>query len=237
MPYCSKCGVETDFGVYECPLCDYPIPKDLADKKDRKVLFPKAINVHSEKVAERKRGAFFIISTTLISILLLLSFIDYSLSYNLTWSKYSSISMFSIIIYTFVFLGFGKTFLMSLNICFLNTMTMLLMFDSVDVTMSWALSFGLPIVLLLYLTILLSYLIIKSLPSKGVNIAGIVLAAITIFCLILDLIITFNIFKIPKLTWSLGTLLSVGPLSIGFILLHYKMPEKMEIYLKKKFHI
>ena len=237
MPYCSKCGVETDFGVYECPLCDYPIPKDLADKKDRKLLFPKAINVHSEKVAERKRGAFFIISTTLISIMLLLSFIDYSLSYDLTWSKYSSISMFSIVIYTFVSLGFGKTFLMSLNICLVNTLAMLLMFDRVDLIMSWSLSFGFPIVLLLYLTILLSYLIIKGLPSKGVNIAGIVLAAITIFCLILDLVITFNIFNTPKITWSLGIFVSVGPLSIGFILLHYKMPEKMEIYLKKKFHL
>ncbi|MCM1991477.1 DUF6320 domain-containing protein [Oceanirhabdus seepicola] len=237
MPYCSKCGVETDFGVYECPLCNYPIPKDLADKKEKKILFPKAINVHSEKVAERKKGAFFIISTTLISIMLLLSFIDYSLSYNLTWSKYSSISMFSIIIYTFVFLGFGKTFLMSLNICFFNTLAMLLMFDRVDITMSWSLIFGLPIVLLLYLTIILSYFIIKNLPSKGVNIAGIVLGAITVFCLILDIIITFNIFNTPKITWSLGILASVGPLSIGLILLHYKMPEKMEIYLKKKFHL
>ncbi len=237
MPYCSKCGVETDYGVYECPLCNYPIPKDLADKKERKILFPKAINVHSEKVAERKRGAFLIISTILISIMLLLSFIDYSLYNNLTWSKYSSISMFSIVVYTFVLLGFGKTFLMSLNICLINTLSMLLMYDRVDITMSWALNFGLPIVLLLYLTILFSYLVIKKLPSKGVNIAGIVLAAITIFCLILDLIITFNIFNTPKLTWSLGTLVSIAPLSIGFILLHYKMPEKMEIYLKKKFHL
>ncbi|WBW96892.1 DUF6320 domain-containing protein [Oceanirhabdus sp. W0125-5] len=237
MPYCSKCGVETDFGVYECPICDYPIPKDLADKKERKMLFPKAINVHSEKVAERKRGAFLLISTALISIMLLLTFIDYSLSYNLTWSKYSSVSLFSIVIYIFIFLGFGKTFLISLNLCLFNTTAMLLMFDRVDIRMSWSLSYGIPIVLLLYLTILISYLIIKNLPSKGVNIAGIVLGAITIFCLFLDLIITFNIYNFPRITWSLGILVSVGPLSIGFILLHYKMPEKMEVYLKKKFHL
>lgn len=236
MPYCSKCGVEVDYNIKKCPLCDFPIPviEPEEKKEDR---FPLPQNSYPDKVKRRKRRTFIIISVILLTMVELTLFQNFSVSGEFTWSKYSAVSIIASWIYMFFLFRFIPKFRISVIGISITTIFLLYFLDSFNGKLEWFVLIGLPCVLMGALTTIIFAYLFKKSRKKGLNIVSYILLALTLYCIVIDAFISLHTNHFIKFYWSIIVALALLPISILFLYLHYGLPEKYKIKLERKFHI
>jgi hypothetical protein len=236
MSYCSKCGIEVDYNVRKCPLCDFNIP--LIEPEERNEdRFPSPQNSYPTKVQKRKRRIFIIISVILLTSVELMFFQNFSLEGKLTWSRYSAASIIASWIYLFFLFRFIPKFKVSVIGISITTIILLYFLDILNGKLEWFIPIGLPCVLIAALTIIIFAHLFKRTKKKGLNIVSYILLALTVSCIVIEAFISLHTNQFIKLYWSIIVTLSLLPISILFLYLHYGLPEKYKIKLERKFHI
>ncbi|SHJ47579.1 DUF6320 domain-containing protein [Tepidibacter formicigenes] len=237
MPYCSKCGVEVDYNIRKCPLCDFSIPEIEEEEKKDTDRFPTPQNTYPRKVKKRKRKVFIIISVILLSLLGVMIFQNISTLGRLTWSKYSTISIIASWIYLFFLFGFIPKFRVSLIGISINTIILLYFLDILDGKLEWFISIGLPCVFMCTVATIINAYLFKKTRKKGLNIVSYILLAIAFYCIGIEAFISLYTKEFVELYWSIIVSIILIPLSLLFLYLHYGLPEKYKTKLKRKFHI
>ncbi len=237
MPYCFKCGVEIDYDINKCPLCDFPIPKIEVEEKEDINRYPSPQNMYPKKAKKRKQKIFIILSVALLSLMGLLLFLNISALGKWTWSKYSTVSIFATLIYLFFLFGFVPKFKTSLIGISMNTIILLYFLDLFDGKLEWFRLIGLPCVFMGTLeTIIIAHLF-KRTKKKGSNIVAYILLAISVYCIGVEGFISLHTREVIKLYWSMIVSIVLFPLALLLLYLHYGLPEKYKVKLKRKFHI
>lgn len=238
MPYCPKCGVEIDYEVKSCPLCDYPMPKINPEKNiDNEKKFPSPNNMYPLKVREFKHLIFSIIKTVCICSIFITVLENLYISHKITWAKYSTVCILAGLFYFYLILKLQwkfKSFIIGSGI---NTFILLVLLDIFNGNISWSITLGLPFILMAMLFSALVYSLIKDSEKKGFNVAAYVVIFLTLYCMGVNGFISLALTRTFALSWSIIVALISLPVALAFLYIHYKMPEQYKIKIKKKFHI
>lgn len=236
MPYCAKCGVEVENNVEGCPLCQFPIP-DIEHYNEVHTKFPDPENSYPLKMLAKKKKWLSIVTTVYFIIGSLLLFIDYNSNQLLEWSKYAVISLMASWVYVFLLFGFIKNFLANLFIFSVNTLALTLALDYVfDYELNWFYSLSMPIVVMFTLLSMLFAFLFSKTRRKGINVVSFILLPASFYCIGTEAFISKYILGRVVLYWSIIVLIAALPISFLLLYLHYGIPEKYWVKLKRKFH-
>ena len=241
MPYCSKCGIEVDNSIRNCPLCDFPIPE-----------IPTIIDVQKESIELRnyydelkklkkirkrrvKNIIFFIFMLGIIYTAVTNASQDFYLNGRLTFSRYV---LSATVLFTMVLLClFGYLKKWSAILIFLSAGTCAFLFslDAFEGGLSWFFPLGLPVLLLSMALIIIPVLIIKKVNRGRVFALGVILASIAAFTIFLEIVIDL-FFGELRLSWSIQTFIFI--FSLGLIILFSKkiFHSKLRKKMKRFFH-
>ena len=236
MPYCSKCGVQVESSIKNCPLCQFPIPNiegiDTVESN-----FPNPENSYPLKRLAKKKRWFSILTTLIIIIIGLNIFIDFKYDSLLQWSKIVTVCLLTTWVYIFLFFGFINSFIINLVLFSANTLLLTVLLDYIfDNKLTWFYELSLPIILMFtVLAILFAFLFSKT-KRKGINVVSYILLPASIYCIGTEAFISKYILGEIVLYWSLIVLITALPISFLLLYLHYGIPEKYWVKLKRKFH-
>lgn len=229
MPYCPKCGVEVESN--RCPLCDHLIKQDI-----HTIPFSHAVEIEKKKIffSNREKKRIFHASTIFFAILVssICITVDLLFDSKISWSAYPTIAVSSIALITSASIYVNGVF-KGITILLLNLLMLFLLDIQIPVK-NFFLMISLPIS---FMTSILSfgiYITIKKSKKRGMNIPGYILIGLTIMNIFIDLLVQNFIHGIPKLTWSLITTVSLIPISLFLLYIHYVLSKKIDF--SKIFH-
>jgi len=236
MPYCPKCGVELEYGVKNCPLCEFPIPDIEHIPTYIPKRYPKAQNNHPENIRHIKNTVFITLSVLFLTTSFLLLFFDKTVSGVLDWSLITASSLFTIEMMLIAFMGYSKSFTFSLSINLLSVLLLLWTINQNINDTSWFFSISWPLAVLFAFMIWLLEKIFRKINDKGLNIAGISLIAISVYCICSDALISYYLIGNIHIWWSIITAIAILPASLLLLYLHYGLPDKYKEWFYKNFH-
>ena len=253
MPYCSKCGVEVDEGVKNCPLCNLPIQYFTEEtKKPGKQMYPertdqqlKGKTYPDEEIKqpgkrtltlkEKRIRAWEIISAFLMIPFLIVTFTDLIINATISWARFPMIALLMTwMLCTFPLVFTKRPVIMIIGIAF-ALISFLVLVDYFDNwNFDWIYQLALPILaLVLFLSVGVVILSLK-VKTKGMNIAAFILFAVGLLNLGLDLIIMSTIQGKITVTWSLFVLVPTFIIG-GFLLyMHYRFTKDTDFKTKIK---
>lgn len=237
MAYCAKCGVEVENGVKNCPLCHFPIPDILLENEVREEerKYPKAENIYKEEFQKRKNQVFY--SIFVIFAVAFIVFLFIKIIYDVKIIDYFILSSAFSMIYLFLFFGYIK---INYNAFAITVVTLFFTWFLNKFTGGiWFKSYSLPIILLscadFYL--ILYFYRENRFRNKFIYIPVFLLMYTAILSVGINLIIIYAKTGKIGITWSA----IVAGVNIAIILImlgiYHRMPEKVRITLRKKFHI
>ncbi len=241
MPYCSRCGVEVDFGVEECPLCFLPIQED----PDRPVKEPVKKKYPDEPVEqptkrilspkEKRIRALEIISVSLMIPLLIVTFTDLIITETISWARFPMTTLVLVwLLCTFPLIFAKRPVIVTIGIT-ISLIGFLVLVDYFDNwNIDWFHILALPIIaLVLFLSVgvVIASFMVK---QKGMNIAAFILFAVGILNLVLDLIIRSPPENKVNLTWSLFVLVPTFIVGGFLMYMHYRFTKDTDFKTKIK---
>lgn len=253
MPYCSKCGVEVNEGIEECPLCNLPIqyfPED-TEKKIRKKVYPERtdqqVNGRSypdEEIEqpgkrtltkkEKKFKIWEIIGVSLLIPFLIVTFTDLIISTSITWAKFPMITLLLVwLLCTFPLVFTKRPVVIIIGITFSLFGFLVL----VDYFSNWKIDWiqlALPIIALVLFLAVAVVVPSTYVKQKGMNIAAFILFAIGLLNLGLDLIIMSTIHGKITVTWSLFVLVPTFIIGGFLMYMHYRFTKDTDFKTKIK---
>lgn len=248
MTYCPSCKITLAENCPVCPLChgqsvvsDGPIPDIPVVKTDNHGTTGYPSDVQN---ADNKEKLTLEEKRLIISELLAVSFgiiltvtigIDILVSNTLTWSKYTSLILCMLWLFLSIPLVlWGHPWLVFAVLApALPAGLFLLALSSGD--MSWYIMPALPITLLFEAVVLASFVLIAREKQKGLNCVGVILAALALFCVGIDLMLTKFLTDVFTIQWSIIVLISLFPVAGFFFYLHYRVINKAS--LRKLFRL
>jgi hypothetical protein len=226
MPYCSKCGIEVDQGVENCPLCQLPIngiEKDSTPPQkypDVPVEHPKKIPMTSH---QKRIRVWEILGASLLIPFLIVVFTDLIVNETVSWARFPMIALLLTWLLVTFPLVFAKRPFVIIAGEVLSVLIFLVLVDYLhDWKIDWFYQLALPNLAVLIL--ISSAVVILSTQSKrkGANIAAFILFGVGALNLGLDLIIMSTIEGKVTMKWSLFVLVPCFIIG-GFLLyLHYR---------------
>jgi|GEM_PF-545114 len=241
MAFCPKCGVELDAVVRVCPLCATTVPVVEGDITKTTAPWPEQdpnAKTYPTKQETRNQVLAVLAGLVILAIIVVLAVDFYSSGEigggKITWSLTPALVLLATLAYLiFGFRLYHAFFPLTLSYLAI-TAGMLAGLDALDLYQPWFLTLGLPILVDLLATLIISYALILNVKTKGYNILGIINAAITLFLLVLDGLILLYLKSAFLVSWSILTSLVFIPLSFFFFYLHYVLRKK--INLGRTFH-
>ena len=232
MNVCKKCGVELDINMNYCPLCGHK-----TNATSETPLFPKDETYDFQELSDiQKRKVFWDLSLiVLLAGMVTSTIIDLIINKNITWSKYTITLCLSLVIHLSLVL-FLHTRLMYLLISgFATNSVLLILLDLMNKRLDWALTFGLPLMLSIYITLILLLVIIKKSRQNGVNLIAYVLLALAVTGLFTEAILSVNLYNTLILHWSLILLVCMGAVSAILLFIHFRLKKATD--LRKFFNL
>ncbi len=241
MPYCSRCGVEVDFGIEECPLCSLPIQQfpDEDQKLPSKKKYPDEPVEHPTKriltPKEKRFKAWEIVGASIMIPFLIVTFTDLIINATISWARFPMISLvLAWLLCTFPLLFPKKPVIMiiGITISLLSFLVLVDYFGGWD--FDWFYQVALPIIaLVLFVSVLVVIASIK-VKRKGMNIAAFILFAVGLINLGLDLIIMSSILGKVTVTWSLFVLVPTFIIGGFLMYMHYRFAKDTDFKMKIK---
>ena len=252
MPYCSKCGVEVNDDVKECPLCFLPIQqfpdetaeepskKKYPDRTDKQVngrTYPdhevesptKRILTHKEKLIR----AWEIIGVSLLIPFLIVTFTNLIINTTITWAKFPMIALMLVwLLCTFplVFTKRPVIVIIGIAISLIGFLVLVDYFDNWSI--NWVHILAIPIIALV-LTLSIAVVIPSvKVKNKGMNIAAFILFAVGLLNLGLDLIISIH--EGISVSWSLFVLVPTFIVGGFLMYMHYRFTKDTDFKTKIK---
>jgi len=244
LPYCSRCGVEVDFGIDNCPLCSRPIQKfeddeeiEYKKKYPDEPVIPPTKRVLTPK--QQKLRIWEILSASLLIPFLIVVFTDLIVNETVSWARFPMISLMLVWLLATFPLVFPKRPVINVIGLALSVMIFLILVDYFDNwQFDWFYQLALAIIALLTGTSAILVFVSTKVKQKGLNIAAFILFAIGIVNLGLDLIIMSYSRGYVTVTWSLFVLAPTVVIG-GFLLyMHYRITKDTDLRdkLKRRFH-
>jgi RNA polymerase subunit RPABC4/transcription elongation factor Spt4 len=225
MPFCSRCGVEVEPSVQECPLCQSQI---LEEEKFSEAFirnYPDSVisSVADElkAVTGKKNHLWELLSIFFLLTIISVVAIDWSFNKGITWSFYPIIAVFSIwgsctvalLIKKHIILLFSDVFFLLL---------FLFLTDFYSGRPRWFFPVALPIVGLIVILSCLLFFAVSRIKDIGLNIAGFFLIAVSLFCSGLENVLAFYFNGSAGFSWSLVVNFSLVPIAVFLIYFHYR---------------
>ena len=229
MPYCPKCGVEVESN--HCPLCNHQIKQNI-----HTIPFSHVVEIEKKKIyfSNRDKKRIFHASTIFFAILVtsICVTVDLLLDSEISWSIYPIIAVWSLALITSASI-YVNGILKGIVILLLNLLMLFLLDIQIPVK-NFFLMISLPISFMTSVISFTIYITIKKSKRRGMNIPGYILIGLTIVNILIDLLVQNFIHGIPKLTWSLITTVTLVPIALFLLYIHYVLSKKID--LSKIFH-
>ena len=237
MPYCSKCGVEVDDFIENCPLCNTPIQK-FSDGEVPVHHYPVEHSIsinHIEIDTNILFQTWMIFSVLLFTPFFVILTISIQLKALTTWAGYPLSSLIAAwICVTFLIFFLKKTLVFSTGIM-ITIGCLLFAFDIFNGKIEWFFTVGLPLLILFFILSVIVILVSIKTREKGLNIGAFILIASGIFCLGMDILLNLFFYGKYLPTWSLVVISLFFPLAAFFLIFHYKLKKKIKF--ERFFHI
>lgn len=241
MPYCPKCGVEVERDGQPCPLCQFPIPKVDGTVEVKENRFPTSVNPYPQRL---KRKLLIIFRFAFVIMLLsvsLMSYINFKLEGEFTWSKFSGISMLAslgVLFFSFVYISnFYKSFTGITGVVLLY----LLGLDLLQGGNHWFFSLALPITAGISIIVMIYYRVFRSLKVKGFNVVGFAFIAILTLNLWIDFFVSRYTNQTNVFAWSIDATIQFFPIVLIMLYITYALPIKVKKKLSqiiiRRFHL
>jgi len=237
MAYCAKCGVEVDDHIRKCPLCGFPIPDITLEEHNIEELrnYPKAENIYKEERMRVKNQIFYSILVILFMAVMVFMFVKTRYTFKIV--DYFILSSVSLMGYCFFLFGYLKQ---SYNIIGAAINTGILLYFINDFSRGkWYWNYGVPITIIVTGAFFFTVYLYKMNKQKNrfVYIPSAILVFASLICIGVDILIGYNLRKIVEISWSAIVTGINGALIMIMLGINYKLPEKVRIEMKKKFHI
>lgn len=218
MAYCMKCGVELDPSLSQCPLCKTQIPTDLQPKGKRTSPFPKGENAPEQQhhYSPRRKLALASILVTvifLIPTLILLATVNYR-QQDWDWVLPPLVMLTASWCYILIMLIFFNRKQWIAILYLILTPVLLYLIDLTTSRTGWFVPYGVPIVIACYTLLLANLLLMRFLVRNPFQRSGVILLSVSLFLVVLELIISHNLWGIWKVRWSLICVAALLPVSI-----------------------
>lgn len=241
MPYCSRCGVEVDSDVDNCPLCHIHIYKTDAEGEIEYKKYPdhpvkEDVGLSGLTMPQRLKIAIEIVTLFLVIPTIITLLADLSTASLITWSRYPALSLvlvWCLVCFPLLLYKNPLFLIISLVISITGFLAAMDYFD--NWALDWFLDLALPVIILI--SVITAIVVFSSLlvRIKGVNVAAFILFGIGLLSLGLDLIISSAISGVITISWSVVVMLVVFSLGVIFLYLHYRI--KNLDSLKRRFHV
>jgi hypothetical protein len=232
MNLCSNCGVELEEGLKQCPLCG----KNLSDKSDEKaetLNYPSDI-IHLHKRENRKQ-IWELSGIIAFSGIAVCTIVDLVIGKGIKWALFADVSIFSAWIFlTFILHKFRKSWMLITGLS-ATVLFMLLMFDIISPQANWFVPVALPITLAAVFFVSIIVILFRVARFRGFNILAIIFLSVAGFCVITEAVLDNHIRGYVDLHWSLLAAISILPISLILLFVHYRMKKgnKLDSY----FHV
>jgi|GEM_PF-2514567 len=239
MAYCSKCGVALDEHVEVCPLCHFEIPKELVNKKNTTLPYPKAVNAYVDNSAVVKNKILYAYAMISFAVVLIILVLNSIIAPSHRYFQYAIIGIVASILYLFLFLGYIKKLTYILTCLGVLTWLMCVFLDSIDSVFTWSITWALPIITA-WTAI---FVVVRILYVKGkhtnhfIFIPVYICTGLAILLPLVELIIHINFGRQIHFTWSLIGTISLVAFSTIVAGLYYQTPEYIKERLIRIFHI
>lgn len=228
MAYCPSCGVEVT--TNKCPLCSYKIKQNLKEKSVKETVTPKKSRI---KLTKKEKMVIYDVSTWFFAILVSSICITSDLLFDskISWSIIPLLPITAFAVITTISINV-KGFLKVISIF----LVVILLLFSLDLIIPGSNSIGIsvPIVVVSSLLALLVVLLFKKSKRRGANIAGYIILALTLVLICIEIAIDFSLGSEIKLSWSLITTVTLIPISLFLLYIHYSLSKRID--LNKIFH-
>lgn len=241
MIFCEKCSVELEETTLFCPLCGENKAGEGSNKKGvvgsgETIATKRQLTDFKELNQVQRRRLFWQLSgIILISGIIVTLIINLIINRGITWSKYSmSACLVLFLDITLVAFSRKKTIAIMIG-SFLSISILLILYDTFNNNIGWSITLGIPLVLSIHAVVFILMSLIKSSKQRGFNLIAYVLIATGILSICIEGIISQQLYSRISLQWSIITLLSVLPVSIFLLFVHYRLRRGTD--LKRFFHI
>ncbi|WP_304221402.1 DUF6320 domain-containing protein [Gracilinema caldarium] len=249
MRHCAFCAVNVRETDERCPLCgkptiegelqrseslhapgatDYPSSKNKLEKQTEQETESRDVRV-SKKLAVELISVFFGIA--LVVTILANLFAEHRLS----WSLYAGVGILMLWLIISIPLILKKYPWIIFAILGPSIPLLIFVLDVLDGRITWFLGYGLPITLLVEISVTLGALFIGISRRKGLNVFAILLLAASFLCLGLEFVIDLNVQHRLSLDWSVIVAFVCVPMAGLLFYLHYRIMKKAS--LRKLFRI
>ncbi len=238
MSYCIQCRVELEPYVDACPLCAAPVRPERGATATKKARFPDRPAPAAENTRRRmiRFLVWEVVSIILASALAIVLLTNLIVDLAVTWAWYPMAAMvLAWLLASFPLLLPGRPLVVSA----LTAGSILLFMAFIDfidnLAVDWFLRMALPISALVILVTTGVILLSVKMKKKGFNIAAFILFGTGLLTAGLDAIITFQLERTIRLSWSVFVIIPV--LFTGFFCLyiHYRLGRATN--LKKWFQL
>ena len=196
MPYCPGCGVETEYNIKNCPLCNCKIPKIEVKKQETDYLkepslkFPKPENIYSGKMIDIKKYTFYAITSLFLLNILLLIVIQLSTKHLVFFFNYPIFVILSIWFYLLIFFGFIKNKKVMISVLIVNTLFFTFLLDLFN-GLYWFIPVFLPSTILASIILIIMATIIRLKKKRTFNLIFSISIAISTFLIGVQSIFSF----------------------------------------------
>jgi len=237
MAICEKCGVEVSGSAGKCPLCGLRLPGDREESEPANVqIMPELTDqIRPLSAAQRARLVWEIATLMFFSAVIVVLFVDFISNRRVTWSIYPIIATGSMWVLASLISFFYRHPLVLFFGSYLDTLVFLGLIDIVSRRLPWFFQLGLPISTCFF--VLLGVLCFTGLRMKprGLNIPAFVLLACGVFTVGIEATLDWYLYKAVALSWSGLVLVSVGPVALILLFIHYRLRKYVD--LKRFFHL
>lgn len=237
MPYCSRCGVEVDEDVKNCPLCSTEIQvldkAELPAGKYPSKAAPHSVPPKRNKKEQRKMAAMIVTFGLLIPASIAIA-ADFVLNGQITWGTYTISSLLYIWVIVLLPLLYYKTPVLTLMAYYLSSLLYLYSLE-VFTGGSWFRALALPIITVTAMLIALNFFIGSHSRIKGINIFSYAVFSLGLECVGIEMILSLYLSGVLQVGWSIIVLSAVIPASILLWYIHHKTRKPLKA--DKFFHI
>lgn len=248
MRHCAFCAVNVRETDERCPLCGKPTLEGelqrnealhapgATDYPSSKLRTDNVIEQEEPRESKVSRKLAVELISVFFSIALAVTILaDLFAEHRLSWSLYASVGIMMSWLIICIPLILKKYPWVIFAILGPSIPLLIFVLDVLDGRITWFLSYGLPITLIVEVSVTLGALFIGISRRKGLNVFAILLLAASFLCLGLEFVIDLNVQKRLSLDWSVIVAFVCVPMAGLLFYLHYRIMKKAS--LRKLFRI
>ena len=232
MTICLNCGVELDDGLKICPLCGRD-PEKKSEQEQISDNYPSDV-IQLEK-KENRRYLWELSGIIAISGIVVCTLLDLLTGKRLNWSLFSDVSITAAWVILTLYLFLYKRTVAIIVLQMLAILTALFFIDLLATGREWFFQVGLPVTVAGFIAAGIVIVLYRAAYLKGLNIIASALIALSVYCIITEIVFDkYRNFSVD-LNWSIIVTVSILPVALLFFFFQNRL--KKGNRLDSFFHI